>query len=113
MYTIQIPEPRPGTCVEDSRTLPDITVNFVKSHSLMDGAVPSLFSRPIFTRISLQSRLTSIAVDNQVSGMKGQYYDIIFLGTGTSFGIIVRGVALINNGSVVLKLPPRHPLLLY
>lgn len=70
-------------CVEDSRTLPDITVNFIKSHSLMDGAVPSLFSKPIFTRISLQSRLTSIAVDNQISGLKGQYYDILFMGTGT------------------------------
>jgi len=70
-------------CVEDSRTLPDITVNFIKSHSLMDEAVPSLFSKPIFTRISLQSRLTSIAVDNQISGLKGQYYDILFMGTGT------------------------------
>jgi len=68
--------------VDDSRTLPDITVNFVKSHSLMDAAVPALFSRPVFTRISLQSRLTSIAVDNQVSGLKGQYYDVLFLGTG-------------------------------
>lgn len=48
----------------------------------MDGAVPSLFSKPIFTRISLQSRLTSIAVDNQISGLKGQYYDILFMGTG-------------------------------
>jgi len=74
--------------VDDSRTLPDITVNFVKSHSLMDDAVPALFSRPIFTRISLQSRLTSIAVDNQISGLKGQYYDILFLGTGKTTAVL-------------------------
>lgn len=85
----QIPEPRPGTCVDDSRTLPDITVNFVKSHSLMDGAVPALFSKPIFTRISLQSRLTSIAVDNQISCLKGQHYDILFLGTGMAIRVFL------------------------
>ncbi|XP_060861952.1 semaphorin-1A-like [Metopolophium dirhodum] len=92
----KIPEPRPGTCVDDSRTLPDITVNFIKSHSLMDGAVPSLFSKPIFTRISLQSRLTSIAVDNQISGLKGQYYDILFMGTDD--GRLVKGALHTNNG---------------
>lgn len=86
---LQVPEPRPGTCVDDSRTLSDITVNFVKSHSLMDGAVSALFSKPIFTRISLQSRLTSIAVDNQISSLKGQYYDILFLGTGMNISAFI------------------------
>ncbi|VVC34315.1 WD40/YVTN repeat-like-containing domain,Sema domain,PSI domain [Cinara cedri] len=93
----KIPEPRPGICMDDSRTLPDITVNFVKSHSLMDGAVPSLFSKPIFTRISLQSRLTSIAVDNQISGLGGQHYDILFLGTDD--GRLVKGSLHSNNGT--------------
>lgn len=72
-------------CVEDSRLLPDLTVNFVKSHSLMDDAVPALFSKPIFTRISIQSRLTSIAVDNRVADINRKQYDILFLGTGTCF----------------------------
>ncbi|XP_050541171.1 semaphorin-1A-like [Daktulosphaira vitifoliae] len=93
----KVPEPRPGMCVEDSRTLPDVTVNFVKSHSLMDSAVPSLFSMPIFTRISQQSRLTSIVVDNQVAGLKGQHYDILFMGTDD--GRLIKGSLHTNKGS--------------
>lgn len=51
---LKVPEPRPGQCVNDSRTLPDVSVNFVKSHTLMDEAAPAFFSRPLLIRISLQ-----------------------------------------------------------
>lgn len=54
VQSIKVPEPRPGTCVNDSRTLPDVAVNFVKSHTLMDQAVPAFFGKPILIRISLQ-----------------------------------------------------------
>lgn len=50
----KVPEPRPGACVNDSRTLPDITVNFVKAHPLMDDAVQSYFSLPVITKISFK-----------------------------------------------------------
>ena len=50
----KVPEPRPGECVNDSRTLPDVTVNFVKNHALMDKPVPSFFGQPIVIRISMQ-----------------------------------------------------------
>ncbi|XP_050433257.1 semaphorin-1A-like isoform X2 [Adelges cooleyi] len=93
----KVPEPRPGVCVEDSRTLPDATVNFVKSHSLMDSAVSPLFSMPIFTRVSQQYRLTSIVVDNQVAGTKGQHYDVLFMGTDD--GRLIKGALYTKNGS--------------
>lgn len=50
----RVPEPRPGKCVDDSRTLPSTSVNFVKVHSLMENAVSSLYGRPLLTRVSLQ-----------------------------------------------------------
>lgn len=48
----EVPEPRPGACVNDSRTLPDITVNFVKSHPLMDDAVQTYFAMPVITKVT-------------------------------------------------------------
>ncbi|CAB0009533.1 unnamed protein product [Nesidiocoris tenuis] len=47
----KVPHPRPGQCVNDSRTLPDKAVNFVKTHTLMDEAVPSI-NQPLLVRIS-------------------------------------------------------------
>lgn len=49
---MQVPDPRPGQCVNDSRTLPDLTLNFIKTHSLMDESVPSFFKQPIVIRTS-------------------------------------------------------------
>lgn len=66
VQNLKVPEPRPGQCVNDSRTLPDVSVNFVKSHTLMDMAVPAFFARPVLIRISSQLRFTIIAVDPQV-----------------------------------------------
>uniref|UniRef100_A0A1A9WXA1 Sema domain-containing protein n=1 Tax=Glossina brevipalpis TaxID=37001 RepID=A0A1A9WXA1_9MUSC len=43
----KVPEPRPGSCHNDSRTLPDPTLNFIKTHSLMDENVPAFFGQPI------------------------------------------------------------------
>lgn len=50
----RVPDPRPGKCVDDSRTLPSYTVNFVKTHTLMENAVPAMFKRPLLTRVSQQ-----------------------------------------------------------
>ncbi|KAH1007286.1 hypothetical protein HUJ04_004543 [Dendroctonus ponderosae] len=36
----KVPDPRPGQCHNDSRTLPDLTLNFIKTHSLMDESGP-------------------------------------------------------------------------
>lgn len=49
---VQVPDPRPGSCHNDSRTLPDLTLNFIKTHFLMDEHVPSFFGQPILIRTS-------------------------------------------------------------
>jgi len=50
----KVPDPRPGQCVNDSRTLPDLTLNFIKMHPLMDESVNSFFGQPIVIRTSFQ-----------------------------------------------------------
>ncbi|XP_034934112.1 semaphorin-1A-like isoform X2 [Chelonus insularis] len=77
----KVPEPRPGACVNDSRTLPDITVNFVKLHPLMDEAVQSFFALPVLTKVSFNYRFTRVAVDPQVKALDGRTYDILYIGT--------------------------------
>jgi Sema domain len=53
VVSLQVPEPRPGSCHNDSRTLPDLTLNFVKNHALMDEVVPAFFGQPILTRVGV------------------------------------------------------------
>ncbi|CAH1121167.1 unnamed protein product [Ceutorhynchus assimilis] len=79
----KIPDPRPGECVRDSRILPDANVNFIKTHPLMEKAVPSYHGRPILIRVSLNYRFTAIAVDPQVRTVNGKTlpYDVIYIGT--------------------------------
>ncbi|XP_078033382.1 semaphorin-1A isoform X3 [Augochlora pura] len=77
----KVPEPRPGACVNDSRTLPDVTVNFVKAHPLMDDAVQSFFAFPVITKVSFNYRFTKVAVDAQVKALDGKAYDILYIGT--------------------------------
>ncbi|XP_013106679.1 semaphorin-1A [Stomoxys calcitrans] len=77
----QVPVPRPGQCVPDSRTLSSIAVNFVKNHPLMETSVPAIYGRPLLTKVHLYHRLTSIAIDPQVRALNGDYYDVIYTGT--------------------------------
>uniref|UniRef100_A0A1B6DFY7 Semaphorin-1A n=1 Tax=Clastoptera arizonana TaxID=38151 RepID=A0A1B6DFY7_9HEMI len=90
----KVPEPRPGQCVTDSRTLPDVSVNFVKSHSLMDEAVPPFYNMPLVVRISWQYRFTTIAVDPQVKAVNGNTYDVLFIGTDD--GRVVKAINVAN-----------------
>ncbi|XP_031787888.1 semaphorin-1A isoform X3 [Nasonia vitripennis] len=81
VLTEKVPEPRPGACVNDSRTLPDITVNFVKSHPLMDDAVQTFFGMPVVTKVTYNYRFTKVAVDPQVKALDGKLYDVLYIGT--------------------------------
>ena len=52
---IKEPKTRPGRCAADSTKLPESSTSFVKSHSIMDEAVPSFFGgRPLFVNANLQ-----------------------------------------------------------
>ncbi|XP_055857492.1 semaphorin-1A isoform X3 [Episyrphus balteatus] len=86
----KVPDPRPGSCHNDSRTLPDLTLNFIKTHSLMDENVPAFFGQPILVRTSTIYRFTQIAVDAQIKTPGGKTYDVIFV--GTDHGKIIKSV---------------------
>ncbi|XP_018027086.1 semaphorin-1A [Hyalella azteca] len=83
VQTTQVPEPRPGQCVKDSSTLPDVTLNFIKSHSMMDEAVPAFFGQPVLIRTATHysGRFSAIAVDPQVHTHDGKSYDVLYIGT--------------------------------
>ncbi|KAL3289353.1 hypothetical protein HHI36_022789 [Cryptolaemus montrouzieri] len=76
-----VPKPRPGKCVSDSRLLPERNVNFIKTHSLMEEAVPVHFGQPILIRVSLQYRFTTLTVDPQVRTTDNEAFDILYIGT--------------------------------
>ncbi|KAL1397054.1 hypothetical protein pipiens_002596, partial [Culex pipiens pipiens] len=86
----KVPDPRPGSCHNDSRTLPDLTLNFKKTHSLMDENVPTFFGSPLLSRVSTVYRFTAIAVDSQIKTPGGKTYDVIFV--GTDHGKIIKTV---------------------
>ncbi|KAG1681096.1 Semaphorin-1A [Nymphon striatum] len=77
----KIPEPRPGTCVNNSKTLPEVTLNFIKKHTLMDKSIPPFSGQPLVVRADVGSRLTQVAVDPQVKAPDGRTYDVLFIGT--------------------------------
>ena len=78
--TSQVPSPRPGTCINDTRSLPDANINFIRNHVLMDDPVPPFFGAPVVVRTGLISRFTVVAVDPQVKTTDGKTYDVIFVG---------------------------------
>lgn len=74
----QVPNPRPGSCVSDTRSLPDTVLNFIRKHPLMHTDVPHDDSKPAF--VIKDVTLTKLVVDNQVTG-QGQDYTIYYAGT--------------------------------
>ncbi|KPJ03310.1 Semaphorin-1A [Papilio xuthus] len=93
----KVPEPRPGTCNNDSRQLPDQTLNFIKTHALMDESVPTFFGEPIVIRTSFHYRFTQIAVDPQVKTPGGKAYDVLFIGTDN--GKIIKAINAVSYDS--------------
>merc|ERR1711962_1587264 len=71
----------PGTCSNDSRSLDEEHLNFLKGHSLMDLAVSSSRPVPHYIRTSPHERLTTITVDPSVPTAGPHMADIIWLGS--------------------------------
>lgn len=88
----EVPEPRPGQCVNDSQTLPDQAVNFVMSHTMMDEAIPALYGRPVLIYTSLLARYTTIAVAPQIRTVDDRAYDVLFIGTDD--GRVIKSINL-------------------
>ncbi|XP_036375635.1 semaphorin-3D-like [Megalops cyprinoides] len=86
-YEGRVPYPRPGTCpsktydprIKTTKDFPDEVISFVKHHPMMYKAVYPITGEPVFTRVSVDYRLTQIAVD-RVTAEDGQYA-VMFLGT--------------------------------
>uniref|UniRef100_A0A8D0HAW7 Semaphorin-6A n=1 Tax=Sphenodon punctatus TaxID=8508 RepID=A0A8D0HAW7_SPHPU len=97
----RVPKPRPGCCAGSvslekyatSNEFPDDTLNFIKTHPLMDEAVPSVVNRPWFLRTMVRYRLTRIAVDTAAGPY--QNHTVVFL--GSEKGIILKFLARTGN----------------
>ncbi|OWK12474.1 hypothetical protein Celaphus_00003453, partial [Cervus elaphus hippelaphus] len=97
----RVPKPRPGCCAGSSslekyttsNEFPDDTLNFIKTHPLMDEAVPSIINRPWFLRTMVRYRLTKIAVDTAAGPY--QNHTVVFL--GSEKGIILKFLARTGN----------------
>lgn len=98
----KVPEPRPGQCVNDSRLLSESVVNFAKTHSLMEEAVPALFNQPILVRVSLQYRFTAITVDPQVETVSGDVFDVLYVGTDNGKVLKVVNIPNENGANAVV-----------
>jgi len=77
----QVPETRPGSCHNDSKSLGEEHLNFLKENALMDQAVASSINMPHFIKTSPHERLTTIAVDPSVPTSSGESADVLFVGT--------------------------------
>ncbi|KAH0628148.1 hypothetical protein JD844_008934 [Phrynosoma platyrhinos] len=108
----RVPRPRPGSCAGStslekytySSEFPDDTLNFIKTHSLMDEAVPSIVNKPWFLRTMVRYRLTKIAVDNTAGPKRN--HTVVFLGSekGIILKFLVRtGTSGFLNDSLFLE----------
>ncbi|XP_053128263.1 semaphorin-6D isoform X8 [Hemicordylus capensis] len=107
----KVPRPRPGCCAKHglaeayktSIDFPDETLSFIKSHPLMDSAVPSVIEEPWFTKTRVRYRLTAVAVDRSAGPY--QNYTVIFV--GSEAGMVLKILAKTNsfslNDSVLLE----------
>ncbi|XP_065352421.1 semaphorin-2A isoform X2 [Cloeon dipterum] len=77
----KVPEPRPGECVNDTKTLPDSVLSFIRLHPLMDSAVRHENEKPVFYKRDLVfSRLVVDKVKVVTYGNE-QEYTIYYAGT--------------------------------
>ncbi|XP_041256154.1 semaphorin-6A isoform X3 [Onychostruthus taczanowskii] len=73
----RVPKPRPGCCAGStslekyvtSNEFPDDTLNFIKTHPLMDEAVPSIVNRPWFLRTMVRCSYDGME-DKRIMGMQ-------------------------------------------
>ncbi|XP_065728955.1 semaphorin-6D isoform X3 [Phocoena phocoena] len=107
----KVPKPRPGCCAKHglaeayktSIDFPDETLSFIKSHPLMDSAVPPIADEPWFTKTRIRYRLTAIAVDH--SAGPHQNYTVIFVGSeaGMVLKVLAKTSPFSLNDSVLLE----------
>lgn len=88
----KVPEPRPGLCVNDTQTLPDSVLNFIRGHPLMDSAVTHDNEKPVFYKKDVI--FLKLVVENiEVEGIP---YTIYYVGTNE--GYVYKLVEWFSNG---------------
>uniref|UniRef100_A0A8C6TKU2 Sema domain, transmembrane domain (TM), and cytoplasmic domain, (semaphorin) 6D, like n=1 Tax=Neogobius melanostomus TaxID=47308 RepID=A0A8C6TKU2_9GOBI len=100
----KLPKPRPGCCaghgpaasLKSSVEFPDETLQFIKSHPLMDTAVPSIRDEPWFTKTRVRYRMTALAVDNEAGPFKN--YTVVFIGSES--GILLKVLSKTSSSSL-------------
>ncbi|XP_029903974.1 semaphorin-6D isoform X2 [Myripristis murdjan] len=107
----KLPKPRPGCCAghgpaeafKSSIEFPDDTLQFIKSHPLMDTAVPSIGDEPWFTKTRVRYRLTALAVDNTAGPYRN--YTVVFIGSeaGVILKVLAKTSSLSLNDSLLLE----------
>ncbi|XP_051776632.1 sema domain, transmembrane domain (TM), and cytoplasmic domain, (semaphorin) 6D, like isoform X2 [Erpetoichthys calabaricus] len=107
----KVPKPRPGCCAghglaetyKTSIEFPDETLAFIKSHPLMDSAIPSVREEPWFTKTRVRYRLTAITVDNSAGPY--QNYTVMFIGSeaGIVLKVLAKTASFSLNDSVFLE----------
>ncbi|XP_070693668.1 semaphorin-6D isoform X4 [Pempheris klunzingeri] len=107
----KLPKPRPGCCAghgpaasfKSSTEFPDDTLQFIKSHPLMDTAVPSIGDEPWFTKTRVRYRLTALAVDNEAGPHKN--YTVVFIGaeSGVVLKVLAKTSSVSLNDSLLLE----------
>nr|KAF6502524.1 semaphorin 6D [Molossus molossus] len=107
----KVPKPRPGCCAKHglaeayktSIDFPDETLSFIKSHPLMDSAVPPIAEEPWFTKTRIRYRLTAVAVDHSAGPY--QNYTVIFVGSeaGMVLKVLAKTSSFSLNDSVLLE----------
>ncbi|XP_017961468.1 semaphorin-2A isoform X1 [Drosophila navojoa] len=90
----KVPEPRPGTCHNDTATLPDSVLNFIRKHPLMDKAVDHEFGNPVFYKRDVI--LTRLVVDKIRIDKLNQEFLVYFVATST--GHIYKIVQFMHYG---------------
>ncbi|XP_041442719.1 semaphorin-6D isoform X4 [Xenopus laevis] len=107
----RVPKPRPGCCARHgfgegyraSTEFPDETLSFIKSHPLMDSAIPSIIEEPWFTKTRVRYRLTAVAVDH----LAGPHLNYTVMFVGSEAGVVLKILAKTNpfslNDSVLLE----------
>ncbi|XP_044209825.1 sema domain, transmembrane domain (TM), and cytoplasmic domain, (semaphorin) 6D, like isoform X4 [Thunnus albacares] len=107
----KLPKPRPGSCAghgpaasfKSSIEFPDDTLQFIKSHPLMDTAVPSIGDEPWYTKTRVRYRLTALAVDNEAGPHKN--YTVVFIGaeSGIVLKVLAKTSSVSLNDSLLLE----------
>ena len=94
----QVPSPRPGRCYNQSSSLPEPSLHFIKNNCLMDQPVVSQPNSPIFVKFGDGELLTKIAVQRGVLDRRGERNDILFIGTNR--GKVIKAVVSSDRPSM-------------